>query len=201
MATRTCRRSNVVGESSPTSTPRWPSRHRTTSGKRERPGLAAGQARRRAPHRLLREAVPERGAPAAEGWPHAGTRRGHGPRTDVAAHLADRLPDDTPEHEGERDSGVAVVPARTDASRDDGQHSPTQRAAVAATSQRDDRRRAVRSSRTAQLSLADAVTVKAKTPARLTTCGSAPACGRTRSIGARRCRQPVLDVEGVMDDL
>lgn len=117
MTARAWRRSNVVGASSPTSTPRWPSRHRLASGKRERPGLAVHDLWRRSTHGLLREVRAECAAPLTQRGPYAGPCDRQRPRADPPPDLADRRPHDEPQREGEGDRRVAIVPSRAHAPR------------------------------------------------------------------------------------
>ena len=196
MTATVCRRSNVVGASSSTSASRWPSRHCSASGKREHRWLAAIEVRRRAAHRLLREAVAEGATPSAQRRPHAGARARQRPGTDPAPDFAHGLTDDDPQCQRECDGGVAVMSTRCDAARHDQQDRAARGAPVATAHDDKDRRRCIRNSRTSQLPLPHAVSVQPKSATRRTTGRATRTGGRTRSRDRGRGCKPVLDVEG-----
>lgn len=200
MTATACRRSNVVGTSSPTSAPRCPSRHCTASGERERPRLATIEMRRRTPHRLLREALAEGTTPSAQRRPHAAARARDRPGTDAAPDLAHWLTNDEPQRQRERDGGVAVVPTRGHAARHHEKDHAARRAAVATAHDDKRRRRCIWTDRTSNLPLPHAVSVQPKSATRRATRRAAGTGRRTRGRDRGRGCKPVLDVEGEMND-
>lgn len=209
------RRSNVVGTASPTSPPRWPSRHCTAPGKglrlswrppqrRWRP--ADGDLRRPAGGGDQRQArVSERSTrglpPALQRRPPARRLERGRPGADPATNLSDRLPDDRPQRQRHRDRGLAVVPSGCDPARHDRQNRIAAHAAVAPARDDDPRRRPRHISWTTELAIANPVTVQpepaAYAPARGTAVG---ACARPCAFGGWRRCEPPLDVERVMKD-
>jgi hypothetical protein len=205
----------VVGSTSPTSTPRCPSPHCTAPGK----GLMAlrrgPQRRRRVADRDLRRAargVAQRQArvtervtrgtsPAQQRRPPGHVLGGDLPRADPATDRRYGLLRDRPERERHRDRGVAVVPARRHPTWDDRQDRRAARAYVAPARDHDPRRRAVRVGRTAELAIAEPVTVQPDQPTGGLARGTAVDAGAGPGIRHRgwRCKPP-LDVERVMND-
>lgn len=192
------RRSTAVGSSSPTSTPRWPSRHCTAPGKRLRLSWRPPQRRWRPADRDLCRAggggdqrqtrVPQRPArypsPALQRRP-PGRRLERGrPGADPATNLSDGLPGDGPQRQRHSDRGVAVVPSRRDPARHDRQNRTAAHAAIAPARDHDPCRRPRRISWTTELAIPNAVTVQpepaARGPARGTAVG---ACARPRALG------------------
>jgi hypothetical protein len=121
--------------------------------------------------------------------------------TSCAAINSDRLTDDRPQRERHRDRGVAVVPARCDAARNDGQDRVARDARVTAARDHDPRGRDVGIKRTADLAVAESVPVQTEIAA------DGPACraahdARSGPGALHRWwrRAPPLDVEYVMND-
>lgn len=200
MPARRRRRSNVVGSPSPTSTPRRPSGHRTTSGKRECPSIAAPCMRRRPSDRDLREAVTERAAPSAQRRPRARRLSRDLPRADSPSDLPHRLTDEEPQRERHRDGRVPVVLARRHAARHHRQHDAARGAAIAPTRNDQRRRGPGRRDRATQLTLPNTVTMQPETHPGCTARGAAGTPARPRRLDRRRRLQPALDVACVMND-
>ena len=191
----------VAGSSAPTSTPRWASRHRTASGKRECPSLAMLGMRRRAPNRDLREALAHGISPPAQRRPGARRLARDLPGAHTSPDLANGLANDQPQRQRHRDRGEPVVLERSDTTRDDGEHRSTVRALVAAAHDRHGRRAAVDRRRASQLAVPHTVTVEAEQPTGRATRLAARACRWSGRLDRRRCCKPGLDVERVMDDV
>lgn len=195
------RRSNVVGASSSTSTPRWPSRHRTASSKRERPSLAILRVRRRAAHRDLRERVAERASPAAQGRPRARALSRELPGAHPSTHLANRRLDNQPQRQGHRDRREPVVLARRHAPRHHEQNRVALGAQVASTREHDRRRWTIDGDGAAQLPLPKPMAVYPEPSTGLATRRpTTRANGGTGLVDGRWRLQPGLDVARVMND-
>lgn len=209
------RRSSAVGPSSPTSTPRCPSRHRTAPGKRLHRARCGPQRRRGPADRDLRGAgrrgdqrqarvaqgAPGCASPALQGRPPGrgldGNRSGADPPPDVRH----RLPGDRPQRERQGDRGVAIVAPRCNAARHDGQDRVAVHASVAPARDHDPAGRTVRVRWSAQLTVPLAMAVKPETAAGRPSGSAAVDAGpRPRVLRRRRCGKPPLDVERVMDD-
>ena len=192
------RRSNVVGGSSPTSTPRWPSRHCTAPGKSLRPSRRPAKRWRCAADRDLRrtrgggddrhahiaECAPRGTSPALKRGPPRRRLVADPPRADPAPHLGDRFTYDSPQRQRHRDRGMAVVPMGRDPARHHREDRVAGRALVAPARDHDPRRRAVRAGRTAELAFAEPVTMQAQPTARGPARGAAVDAG-SRSGGLR----------------
>lgn len=197
------------------STPRWPSRHCTASGKCLCPSWSVPQVRRCAANRDLcgscsggderharvAECSARRPCPACERRPARRSVVADSPRAHAAPDLADRLVHDRPQRERHRDRRVPVVPARCDAMGHDGQDRAAGGALVAAARDHDPRRRTVGLERSPDLAIAEPVAMQTKTaaggPTRLSAHDARTGPGALRR--GPRC-EPALDVERVMND-
>lgn len=209
------RGSNVVGSASPTSTRRCPSAHCTAPGKCLMALRRGPQRRRCVTDRDLRRAacsvaqrqarvaerIPRRTRPTKKCRPPGHVFGADRPRADPATNLCHGRLRDRPECERHRDRRVAVVPSLRHPARHDGQDRRAARAHVAPARDHDPRRRAVRVGRTAELSIAEPVTVQPDQPARRLARSTAVDAGAGPGTCHRGwCCKPPLDVERVMDD-
>jgi hypothetical protein len=170
------RRSKAVGSTSPTSTPRCASRHCTASGKRLHRERCGPQRRWRPANRDLRgtcsrrdrrQAGVTRGAtpgacPPFERRPPGQRLGGDRPGADPPADRRNWLPNDRPQRERHRDRRVAVVSPGGDPARNDRQDRAAAHASVAPAADHDPAGNAVGFRRSADLAIADPVSVESQ---------------------------------------
>jgi hypothetical protein len=192
------RRSNEVGSSTPTSTPRWPSRHCTAPGKRLRLCRRPAQRRWCAAHCDLRGpagsgdqrqarvplSVTRRTSPALECWPPSQRLGRDRPSADPPTNLSDGLPDDGPQRQRHRDRSVAVVPAGSDPTWHDRQDRLAADAEIAPACDHDPLRRTIHLARAAELAVTEPVTMQSEaTPGRPTGSAADDAHSRPSGLG------------------
>lgn len=209
------RRSNAVGWSSPTSTPRCPSRHCTAPGKCLRLSRRTSERWRCAADRDLRGACCRRDqrhariaeremrgtSPALERRPPRRRLVAEPPCADATSYLCDGLVHDRQQRERHRDRGVAIVTTWRDPTRHDRQDRVARRTLVAPARDHDPRRRAIHLGRTTELPIAESVPVQPESPARGPARRAANNTGpRSSALRRRWRREPALDVERVMND-
>jgi hypothetical protein len=208
-------RSNWVGSSPPTSTPRWTSRHRLASREGLRPYRRSPQRRwcpadgdLRRPRRGLAQRehgrhtqrLPSRASPPAQRRPLRAPRRASG-HADPLANLPRSLVHDRPQRQRHRDRREAVVPPGCYPTRHHQDDCLAAKAAIPTTSDERLRWCRVRIGRSEDLAVTKSVAMQPQSgPGRPAGSGAPWARARPSSLGSRRLCNPPLDVELVVND-
>lgn len=208
-------RSNWVGSFSPTSTPRWTSRHRLASGECLRPSWRSPQRRRRPAHGDLcgpcgdltqrghgrhTQRLSSRASPPPQGRPLRPPHRAPGD-ADPLANLQRSLPHHRPQRQRHGDRRQTVMPSGRHATRHHQDKRPTSLAAIATTPNQGLGRCRVSGWRPEDLAVPESVPMQAQAapgrPARASTSRTRP---RTSGLDGRGLCQPPLDVEPAVND-